>query len=186
MTLTRLLPVIYFHSFCFILFLSPCILYFISDLNLSDNQLQTSNRGGGSNVPPIQQSRSMPGSRRNSGRGIDAGPLIQEQFGNMVSSPPPMDMDNQQQQLRHNRFSDQRIHEMNQQNDQNLMSVPSTRTRHGSIMDLDTSGQNYNQMSGSIGGNANNLAAMDPNGFRNQRRASSSTLIQYNTNSYVT
>lgn len=160
----------------------PCI-----DLNLSDNQLSSNvTSRSQQQQPPIQQSRSMPGSRRNSGRGSDVGPLIQQQLGNMVSSPPP-DIDNQHQQLRH-RFSDQRIHEMNQQNDQNLMTTMSTRTRHGSIMDLDTSGGSSiysNQMSGTpTMANANNLG-IDPNGFRNQRRASSSTLIQYNTNNYI-
>ena len=124
----------------------------------------------------------MPGSRRNSGRDINVGTLIQQQTDN----------NDQQQQQQHQRHMNHRAQEV-LYNDHNLTTrTSSLRTRHGSIMDLETSattgsggGVSYQNSSPAMGSSNANSLGIDPNSLRNgQRRASSSTLIQYNN--YVT
>lgn len=133
----------------------------------------------------------MPGSRRNSGRGIEVGPLIQQQLGGQVSSPPP---DINEQQQRH--FMDQRVQELYQNDNNSVTRSSSLRARHGSIMDLDRPGtnsgggmggyQNSVSTASMVGPNSNmtNTLGFDQEFRATQRRASSSTLIQYNN--YVT
>lgn len=154
------------------------------DLNLSDNQL-SANIGQG--ALPISGSRSMPGSRRNSGRSIDVGPLAQQSHSGNISSSnldsANYSDDNRRGSIIH-QVPNQRALEQN--NDQNLaVRTSSLRTRHGSIMDLDSSATTGGYLGG---GGINNSSAVslgvDQGQFRNQRRASSSTLIQYNN--YVT